>query len=472
MHKHKKNKKCSSKKLPFFINMWYNLDIVLLQLSSKGGGCTLSYISGGYIMAKEMIAMLLAGGQGSRLYALTQKLAKPAVPFGGKYRIIDFPLSNCTNSNIDIVGVLTQYESVLLGTYVGAGSKWGLDGSSSLAAILPARERGEVGATWYAGTADAIYQNISFLDQYDPEYVLILSGDHIYKMDYEVMLDFHKSNKADITIATLPVPMEEASRFGVVITDETKRILEFEEKPPKPRSNLASMGIYIFTWKVLRQALIDLSDQPGCDFGKHIIPYCHENGKRVFAYEYNGYWKDVGTLQSYWESNMELIDIVPEFNLYEEFWKIYTKSDAVPPLYVSEDGFIERSIVCGNSTIEGTVINSVIGAGVTVGKGAVVRDSIVMKNTVIGPGCQIDRSIIAEEVTIGENCIFGVGEDVPNRVNPKVYSFGLVTVGENTVIPPGVQIGRNTAVSGKTESLDYPGGILASGETLIKAGER
>ena len=232
------------------------------------------------------------------------------------------------------------------------------------------------------------------------------------------------------------------------------------------------MGIYIFTWKVLREALIRMKDVPGCDFGKHILPDCLERGERLFAYEYNGYWKDVGTLGSYWEANMELIDIIPEFNLYEEFWKIYTKSDALPPLYVSEDGFIERSIVCGNSTIEGTVIGSVIGAGVTIGKGAVVRDSIIMKDTVIGPGCTVDKSIIAAEVVIGENCKLGVGENIPNKVNPKVYSYGLVTIGEKTEIPANVQIGLNTAISGKTEEADYPDGILASGETLIKAGDR
>jgi glucose-1-phosphate adenylyltransferase len=291
-------------------------------------------------------------------------------------------------------------------------------------------------------------------------------------MDYEVMLDYHKENRAAVTIACMPVSWEEASRFGVVITDENGQVSEFEEKPANPRSNLASMGIYIFTWKVLRDALIKMKDVPGCDFGKHILPECLANGERLFAYEYNGYWKDVGTLGSYWEANMELIDIIPEFNLYEEFWKIYTKSDAVPPMYVSEDGFIERSIVCGNSNIEGTVINSVIGAGVSVGKGAVVKDSIIMKNTTIGAGCRVNRSIIAEETVVGDNCVLGEGEDIPNRLNPKVYSFGLVTIGENSVIPPNVKIGLNTAVSGVTEGSDYPNGVLASGETLIKAGER
>ena len=423
------------------------------------------------MIKKEMIAMLLAGGQGSRLGVLTAKVAKPAVSFGGKYRIIDFPLSNCINSGVDTVGVLTQYQPLRLNTHIGIGMPWDLDRNIGGVTVLPPYEK-STNSEWYTGTANAIYQNLDYIDTYNPEYVLILSGDHIYKMDYEVMLDFHKENNADVTIAVMPVPIEEASRFGIMITDGENRITEFEEKPEHPRSNLASMGIYIFNWKILRNALIEMSGQQSCDFGKHIIPYCHENGNRLFAYEFNGYWKDVGTLGSYWEANMELIDIIPEFNLYEEFWKIYTKSDAVPPLYVSQEGFIERSIVCGNSDIEGTVVNSVIGAGVTVEKGAVVRDSIIMKNTVIGAGSKVEKAIIAEEVRVGENCVLGVGEKIPNKVNPKVYSFGLVTIGENTVIPPGVTIGLNTAVSGRTEKSDYPGGVLESGETLIKAGER
>ena len=415
--------------------------------------------------------MLLAGGPGSRLGVLTAKVAKPAVAFGGKYRIIDFPLSNCINSGIDTVGVLTQYQPLRLNTHIGIGMPWDLDRNNGGVTILSPYER-SAGSDWYSGTANAIYQNIDYIDNYNPEYVLILSGDHIYKMDYEVMLDYHKENNAAVTIACMPVPWEEASRFGVVVTDDKGQVKEFEEKPANPRSNLASMGIYIFTWKVLREALIRMRSVPGCDFGKHILPECLENGERIFAYEYNGYWKDVGTLGSYWEANMELIDIIPEFNLYEEFWKIYTKNDAVPPLYVSEDGFIERSIVCGSSDVEGTVINSVLGAGVRVCKGAEVKDSIVMKNTVIGAGSQVNKSIIAEDVVIGENCKLGVGEDIPNKLNPKVYSYGLVTIGENTVIPSNVKIGLNAAVSGVTEYSDYPDGILASGETLIKAGER
>ena len=422
-------------------------------------------------MGKEIVAMILAGGRGTRLKELTAKVAKPAVYFGGKYRIIDFPLSNCANSGIDVVGVLTQYESVLLGTYVGSGTKWGLDGNNSLAAILPARERGEVGATWYAGTADAIYQNISFLDQYDPEYVLILSGDHIYKMDYEVMLNYHKANKADVTIACMPVPMEEASRFGIMIADENHRITEFEEKPEHPRSNLASMGIYIFNWKTLKEALIAMADQPALDFGKHVIPYCHEKGAPLYAYEFTGYWKDVGTLSSYWEANMELIDIVPEFNLYEEYWKIYTKSEIQPPDYIAADSVVERSIIGEGSEVYGEVYNSVIGCGVTIGKGTVIRDSIIMNQTQIGEGCEINKAIIAENVVVGNQVKLGVGEEAENDTAPHIYNHGLVTIGEKSVIPDGISVGKNSVISGVTAAADYEDSQLASGKTLIKAGE-
>ena len=299
-----------------------------------------------------------------------------------------------------------------------------------------------------------------------------MGGDHIYKMDYEVMLDFHKANHADITLATIPVPMEEASRFGVVITDDKKQIQEFEEKPANPRSNLASMGIYIFSWPVLREALVKLKDQPGCDFGKHIIPYCHNKGDRIFAYEYNGYWKDVGTLGSYWESNMELIDLIPVFNLYEEFWKIYTNIDRIPPQFIASDAVVDRAIIGEAAEIHGEVHNSVIGSGVTIEPGAVVRDSIIMSATVIGAGTVVDKAIIAENVTVGANCKLGVGEEKPNEVKPDVYAFGLVTIGEQSVIPDNVQIGKNTAISGVTEASDYPHGLLASGETLIKVGDK
>lgn len=286
------------------------------------------------------------------------------------------------------------------------------------------------------------------------------------------MLEYHKENKADVTIAAMPVPMEEASRFGIVITDENGKITEFQEKPPVPKSNLASMGIYIFSWPVLREALIALKDVPGCDFGKHIIPYCHEKEQRLFAYEYNGYWKDVGTLGSYWEANMELIDIIPEFNLYEEFWKIYTNSDIIPPQYIAPDAVIEKSIIGDGAEIYGEVKNCVIGAGVVIGKDAVVKDSIIMKDTQIGDGCIIEKSIIAEDVKVGANVTLGTGADTPNKWKPDIYAFGLVTIGEHSVIPDGVQIGKNTAISGVTSKEDYPNGMLESGETLIKVGER
>ena len=422
------------------------------------------------MIKKEMIAMLLAGGQGSRLGVLTAKVAKPAVAFGGKYRIIDFPLSNCINSGIDTVGVLTQYQPLRLNSHIGIGIPWDLDRNIGGVTVLPPYEK-STNSEWYTGTANAIYQNLDYMESFNPDYVLILSGDHIYKMDYEVMLDFHKASNADVSIAVMPVPMEEASRFGIVIADDKNTITEFQEKPEHPKSNLASMGIYIFTWKVLKEALLALKDQSNCDFGKHVIPYCHDKGNKLVAYEYNGYWKDVGTLASYWEANMELIDIIPEFNLYEEFWKIYTSSEIIPPQYVSSDAVIERSIIGDGTEIYGEIHNSVIGAGVTIEKGAVVKDSILMRGTVIGAGSRIEKAIIAENSVIGENAVLGEGEEVPNKMKPNVYSFGLVTIGEGTVVPPGVTIGKNTAVSGKTVPEDYPDGVLASGETLIKAGE-
>ena len=422
------------------------------------------------MIKKEMIAMLLAGGQGSRLGVLTSKVAKPAVAFGGKYRIIDFPLSNCINSGIDTVGVLTQYQPLRLNTHIGIGIPWDLDRNVGGVTVLPPYEK-STSSEWYTGTANAIYQNMNYMEMYNPDYVLILSGDHIYKMDYEVMLDFHKANHADVTIATMPVPLEEASRFGIVITDEENRIQEFEEKPAQPRSNLASMGIYIFSWPVLKEALKALSEQPACDFGKHIIPYCHEKKQRLFAYEYNGYWKDVGTLGSYWEANMELIDIIPEFNLYEEYWKIYTNSGILPPHYISDQSAVEKSIIGNGCDIYGEVHSSVISSGVTIGKGSVVRDSIIMKDAVIGDHCVIDKAIIAENVQIGDNVTLGTGSDTPNKMRPDIYGFGLVTIGEDSVIPSDVQIGKNTAISGVTSKEDYINGELASGETLIKVGE-
>ena len=357
-------------------------------------------------MGREIVAMILAGGRGTRLEALTAKVAKPAVHFGGKYRIIDFPLSNCANSGIDVVGVLTQYESVLLGTYVGAGTKWGLDGKQSLAAILPARERGEVGATWYAGTADAIYQNISFLDQYDPEYVLILSGDHIYKMDYDKMLTAHKQRKADATIAVLNVSLKEASRFGIMNTNEDGTIYEFEEKPAKPKSTLASMGIYIFTYKELRKYLIDDAKDENSkhDFGMNIIPSMLNDNKKLYAYEFSGYWKDVGTVESLWQANMDLLND-KELDLYniKRDWKIYTEDTLEKPQIIGDKASIKNSMVTQGCLVNGTVEGSVLFNNVNIGEGAKVVDSVLMPGVLVEEGAEVYKAIVDEGVVISAN---------------------------------------------------------------------
>lgn len=421
------------------------------------------------MVKKEMIAMLLAGGRGSRLGILTSRMAKPAVPFGGKYRIIDFPLSNCINSGVDTVGVLTQYMPLRLNTHIGIGIPWDLDKLVGGVSVLPPYEKIE-GTEWYTGTANAIYQNMSYMESYNPDYVLILSGDHIYKMDYESMLDFHKENHADVTIAVMPVPMEEAKRFGIMITDADKRITDFEEKPEHPRSNLASMGIYIFSWKAFKEALETNKSTPGLDFGKHIIPYCRDQGERLFAYEFNGYWKDVGTLTSYWEANMQLIDIVPEFNLYEEYWKIYTNVESLPPQYYGKNSAVERSIVGEGSEIYGKVYNSVIGCNVVIGEDTVVRDSIVMNGAVIDRGSSISKTIIAENAHVGAHVTTGAFDSAPNETDPSIYRDDLVVIADSAFIPENVTIGKNVMIAGKTVPEDYEGGVLASGRSLNKEG--
>lgn len=418
---------------------------------------------------KEMIAMLLAGGQGSRLGVLTEKVAKPAVAFGGKYRIIDFPLSNCINSGIDTVGVLTQYQPLRLNAHIGIGIPWDLDRNYGGVTVLPPHETIE-GSDWYSGTANAICQNMEYMDEFDPEYVLILSGDHIYKMDYEVMLEYHKASNADFTIACMPVPMEEASRFGLAVTDGSGRITEFQEKPAEPKSNLASMGIYIFTYSELKKALMELKDQPGCDFGKHVIPYMKDSGKRIFAYEFNDYWKDVGTLSSYWQTNMELVDIVPNFNLYEEFWKIYTKNGRVEGQYLGENCEVSCSIIGAGCEIYGKVCGSVLSDSVTVEDGAEVIDSIVMSSVHIGRGARLYKCIISDNCQIGEGAVLGTGEYAESMYDKKVYCSDLVTIAENSVIPAGVTVGVNTAIIGVTTPEDYPDGRLPSGGFIVKEG--
>ena len=359
-------------------------------------------------MGKEIVAMILAGGRGTRLEALTAKVAKPAVHFGGKYRIIDFPLSNCANSGIDVVGVLTQYESVLLGTYVGAGTKWGLDGNNSLAAILPARERGGVGATWYAGTADAIYQNISFLDQYDPEYVLILSGDHIYKMDYAEMLAAHKEKGADLTVAVLNVSLKEASRFGIMNTNKDGSIYEFEEKPEKPKSTLASMGIYIFTYKELRKYLIeDAKDENSKhDFGMNIIPMMLEDKKKLYAYEFSGYWKDVGTVESLWQANMDLLNPDVKTQLFQPDKPIYTKVRDDMPARYGLGSNVNQSLIADGCVIEGEVQNSILFRGVKIAKGAKLRNCVIMQDTCVGTDCNLQNVITDKDVMIQDGRSF------------------------------------------------------------------
>jgi glucose-1-phosphate adenylyltransferase len=357
---------------------------------------------------KKIIAMLLAGGQGSRLGVLTKSMAKPAVPFGGKYRIIDFPLSNCVNSDIDTVGVLTQYEPLALNAYLGSGQPWDLDRMNGGVFVLPPYVSGSQGQ-WYSGTANAIYQNIPFIDQYEPEYVLILSGDHIYKMDYAKMLDFHIEKKADATIAVLTVPMEEASRFGIMNTDDEGRIVEFEEKPPVPKSNKASMGIYIFNWKILRPYLVadEADERSSHDFGKNIIPNLLDSGAKLFAYGFEGYWKDVGTIGSLWEANMDLLGSKPEFKLADKEWRIYSKSPAMPPHYIGSAAEVRNSLVSEGCVVYGKAENSVLFTGAHIGTGAVIKDSIIMPNDQIGDGAVINKSIIGEGAVVGEGAFIG-----------------------------------------------------------------
>lgn len=357
----------------------------------------------------NMLAMILAGGRGSRLRDLTNKVAKPAVSFGGKYRIVDFPLSNCANSGIDVVGVLTQYESVLLNSYVAAGRRWGLDTKESGVFVLPPREKADEGLNVYRGTADAISQNIDFIDSYDPEYLLILSGDHIYKMDYDAMLEYHKEKGANLTVAVIPVPIKEASRFGIMNTDENQRIVEFEEKPAKPKSNLASMGIYIFTWKDLRRALIaDMkSADSSHDFGKDIIPAFLNEGKTLVAYKFEGYWKDVGTIDSLWEANMDLLDKKSELNLSDTSWIIYTEDASALPQYIGPNAKVECAYITQGCTVEGDVRKSVLFTGAVVEEGASVIDSVLMPGAYVEAGAVVTRAVVANNIRIGAGAVVG-----------------------------------------------------------------
>ena len=387
---------------------------------------------------KDWIAMLLAGGQGSRLYALTEKIAKPAVPFGGKYRIIDFPLSNCVNSGIDTVGVLTQYQPLVLNEYLGNGQPWDLDRIDGGVFTLPPYQKIS-GSNWYTGTANAIYQNIQFIERYDPEDVLILSGDHIYKMDYTKMMAKHKAMDADCTIAVLEVPKAEASRFGIMNTNPDSSVYEFEEKPENPKSNLASMGIYIFKWDKLRKYLVEDEANPQSenDFGKNIIPNMLNNGEKLYTYSFDGYWKDVGTIDSLWEANMDLLNPAVPLELYDPTWKIYARNPVMPPHYIGEEAVVENSMITEGCDINGEVDFSVLFAGVTVEKGAKIKDSIIMPGAVIKAGAQVNYSIIAENVVIEADAI--VGQRPEDAVDKDAWGISVVatgvTIGEGAVVP-------------------------------------
>ena len=357
----------------------------------------------------NMLAMILAGGRGSRLHELTNKVAKPAVSYGGKYRIVDFPLSNCANSGVDIVGVLTQYESVLLNSYVAAGGRWGLDARESGVFVLPPREKADADLDVYRGTADAISQNIDFIDKYSPEYLLVLSGDHIYKMDYDKMLDYHKEMNADATIAVIEVPMKEASRFGIMNTDGNGRIVEFEEKPEHPKSNLASMGIYIFNWKLLRKILLADMKNPDShhDFGKDVIPCLLNDKKTLAAYKFKGYWKDVGTIDSLCEANMDLIDSRNELNLNDPAWKIYTEDTSALPQYIGPNAKVNKAFITQGCVVEGEVNHSVLFTGCKVGEGAKIIDSVLMPGVEVAAGAVVQRALVADNVKIGQDAVVG-----------------------------------------------------------------
>ena len=401
---------------------------------------------------KECIAMLLAGGQGSRLYALTQKLAKPAVPFGGKYRIIDFPLSNCVNSGIDTVGVLTQYQPLVLNEYIGNGQPWDLDRLHGGVHVLPPYQTA-TGSDWYKGTANAIYQNINFIDRYNPEYVVVLGGDHIYKMDYSKMVDLHKKNNADCTIAVLEVPWEEASRFGIMTTDATGAVVKFEEKPKNPDSNLASMGIYVFTWSKLRKYLIDDEADPNSsnDFGKNIIPGMLANGERMYAYAFDGYWKDVGTIDSLWDANMDLLNPQKPLDVWNEDWKIYSRTPALPPHRIGATARVDNSIITEGCKVDGAVENSVLFAGVTVKEGALIDSSILMPGAVVEPGAEVHYSIVAENVVVKSGAVIGKKPEDCADVSEwgvAVVAEGL-TVGANSVVGPKAMV-REDVKEGET----------------------
>jgi glucose-1-phosphate adenylyltransferase len=396
---------------------------------------------------KECVAMILAGGQGSRLGMLTKKLAKPAVPFGGKYRIIDFPLSNCRNSQIDTVGVLTQYQPLALHSYIGIGSAWDMDRRNGGVYVLPPYAK-EKGAEWYRGTADAIYQNINFLSLFEPECVLILSGDHIYKMDYAAMIDYHKAHQADATIAVIEVPWEEASRFGIMNTDKKNRIIEFDEKPKNPKNNLASMGIYVFNWPVLKTYLEEdaANNESHHDFGKDIIPQMLADKRNMMAHRFEGYWKDVGTVESYWEASMDLVADEPAFNIHDPKWKIYSVNPSQPPQYIAPESKVTCSLVSEGTRIYGEVENSVVFPGVYIGPGAVVKNSVLMPYAWIGDNAVVDKTVVGRKTVIEHDAKVG-GLDESEKSSTIAWFSGITLIGDNTVIKSDTKIKRNLVLN-------------------------
>lgn len=418
-------------------------------------------------MRKQPVALVLAGGQGRRLGLLTDEVAKPAIPFGGKYRIIDFSLSNCVNSGIYNVGVLTQYRPHLLSRHIGIGRPWDLDRKGGGVTILPPYT-GMQASDWYTGTANAVFQNAEFINGFDPEIIVILSGDHVYGMDYNEMIDYHLSKGASGTIACMRVPLSESKRFGMVVTDFENRVVDFQEKPEKPRSDLASLGIYVFNWPFLKERLIMDEADPNSenDFGKNVLPKIVEEGAGdLFSFVFDGYWRDVGTLLSYWKANLELVRPIPPLNLHDPSWKYYTQTQEYPPAFVGTDSSVRSSLINEGSEICATVENSVIFQGVKVRKGAVIRDSVIMSDTIVEKDAYIEKAIIGERTIIGAEVKIGVGEPKSNRVASDVYSYGLAVIGSDVAIPPGISIGKNVAIGNHCKEEVFEGDV-ESGETI------
>ncbi|PNR92425.1 glucose-1-phosphate adenylyltransferase [Petrotoga sp. 9PWA.NaAc.5.4] len=416
----------------------------------------------------RVIGMILAGGQGTRLGAITNNLAKPAVPFGGKYRMIDFTLSNCVNSNINTVGVVTQYMPHRLVEHLGIGKPWDLDIKGGGLHILPPY-LSRSGTSWYRGTADAVYQNMEFIERYKPDFIVLLSGDHIYKMDYNDIIDYHIEKEADCTIACMEVPISESHRFGIMVTDPFNRIVEFQEKPKDPKGTLASLGIYVFNWKFLKESLIkDAKDSKSeHDFGKNVIPNVLQEKAKLFAFNYEGYWRDVGTIQSYLDCNLEILAPLPPLDLHDENWKIYTQSEELPPAFIAKDAEVTRSFISEGSEVYGNVESSVVFQGVTVSEGAIIKDSVIMNNVFIDKNVYIEKAIICENAFIGKSVKIGIGEFAESKVDKKIYDSEITVVGFNSKVKERIKIGKNCVIDNNVDLNNYDVKELKSGEAII-----